>query len=522
LTKVTRRNDQDEITHEMEFTYDVFDRRIRTDESTVSGGVYATQTTKFLYDGNHIALVYVSPSDMLAHRYLFGPAVDQVLADEAFELNQPQGVRWPLTDHLGTVRDVVDSSGTVVNHITYTSFGVPLDETDPSAHIAFGYTGREFEAEIGLQFNRARWYDPVLGVWVSVDPIGFAGGLANLYGYVGNDVLSDTDPNGEKGIGHHWMPVSVVQDLYKTGQITRDAYLVGLGAYSGFLGEKHNWGSVYDGVSHPQYNDRVKELMKDYLKERKIVGKIDDREMTRIVDALKDGKHPRFPNGTPDDTLKRFNSKAKELRSAWVSAGKNRGSRALECCETFKSRGSQFLEAVKRIKANKLAQKAALAAAKVAKGLLPVAEKTLGRKVGNAAKKLAKATPLLGFFFFAQDVRAKGWGGGIANTAMDNIPFYGWFKAGAEIWTGEDSVPDLDDPRAASNRLREVTEEDLTDEDFMIAALEDPEYQERVDRMMRILSRDMPCASPRPQPFGTPTDDDATIEFFRRLKDRCR
>ena len=45
---------------------------------------------------------------------------------------------------------------------------------------------------------RQRYYDPAVGKWLSEDPIGFAGGQANLEEYVGNDPLNFTDPSGEQ------------------------------------------------------------------------------------------------------------------------------------------------------------------------------------------------------------------------------------------------------------------------------------------------------------------------------------
>gem|GEM_PF-1559178 len=64
--------------------------------------------------------------DDLAHRYLWGPGTDQLLADEAIEsltdASQNETL-WALTDHLGTVRDLVDSSGQVRKHTSYNGFG---------------------------------------------------------------------------------------------------------------------------------------------------------------------------------------------------------------------------------------------------------------------------------------------------------------------------------------------------------------------------------------------------------------
>lgn len=86
----------------------------------------------------------------LDHRYLWGPGVDQLLADEDTDWFFVAGTtRWPLADHLGTIRDVVNDSGTSVGHIEYDAFGNVLDAT--GVDILFQYTGRAFDDETGLQ-----------------------------------------------------------------------------------------------------------------------------------------------------------------------------------------------------------------------------------------------------------------------------------------------------------------------------------------------------------------------------------
>jgi RHS repeat-associated protein len=105
-------------------------------------------------------------------------------------------VLWALTDHLGTVRDVIDSMATVVNHIRYDSFGKITSETNAAVDFLFAYTGRERDEETGLYYYRARYYDPAVGRFVSEDPLGFAAGDTNLVRYVGNSVTALSDPSG--------------------------------------------------------------------------------------------------------------------------------------------------------------------------------------------------------------------------------------------------------------------------------------------------------------------------------------
>jgi RHS repeat-associated protein len=57
-------------------------------------------------------------------------------------------------------------------------------------------TGREWDKETGLYYYRARYYDPMEGRFVSKDPISFAGGDVNLYGYVLNNPINYVDPKG--------------------------------------------------------------------------------------------------------------------------------------------------------------------------------------------------------------------------------------------------------------------------------------------------------------------------------------
>jgi RHS repeat-associated core domain len=63
------------------------------------------------------------------------------------------------------------------------------------ARNAFQYTAREVDIETGLQYNRARYYDPSDGRFLSEDPIGFEGGI-NKYTYSLNNPIVFNDPTG--------------------------------------------------------------------------------------------------------------------------------------------------------------------------------------------------------------------------------------------------------------------------------------------------------------------------------------
>jgi RHS repeat-associated protein len=100
--------------------------------------------------------------------------------------------KYFLQDHLGSTIGLAKANGTLNNSASYDSFG-NLSGTMP---IRYHFTGREYDADIGLHYYRARWYDSKLGRFISEDPIGFAGGDVNLYGYVGNNPIQKIDPLG--------------------------------------------------------------------------------------------------------------------------------------------------------------------------------------------------------------------------------------------------------------------------------------------------------------------------------------
>jgi RHS repeat-associated protein len=106
-------------------------------------------------------------------------------------------VQWLLTDHLGSIRDIIDNDGVVLNQINYDAFGKVISESNSSIDSRYLYTGREWDDEIGLYYYRARYYDAEIGRFIAEDPISFNSGDSNLYRYVGNNSLSYIDPTGK-------------------------------------------------------------------------------------------------------------------------------------------------------------------------------------------------------------------------------------------------------------------------------------------------------------------------------------
>lgn len=83
----------------------------------------------------------------------------------------------------------------IVATTSYNAYGVITSQT-PGFEVFYAYTGRIWDADTGLYNYRTRVYDAGAGRFVSEDWIGFAGGQANLSGYVGNSPTNFTDPSG--------------------------------------------------------------------------------------------------------------------------------------------------------------------------------------------------------------------------------------------------------------------------------------------------------------------------------------
>jgi RHS repeat-associated protein len=101
-----------------------------------------------------------------------------------------------IADHLGSPRLVVDTTdGSMVQRLDYDAFGKVILDTNPGFQ-PFGFAGGLYDSDTKLTRFGARDYDAETGRWTTKDPIRFAGGDSNLYGYVLNDPVNLVDPPG--------------------------------------------------------------------------------------------------------------------------------------------------------------------------------------------------------------------------------------------------------------------------------------------------------------------------------------
>jgi RHS repeat-associated protein len=171
------------------YSYDGIGRRV---SRTTSAG-----TTQYFYGdpGNAFLLTAVrDPAGVLSTLFY----------DEAgllFALERGGSRFYVATDQVGTPRLVTNSARQVLKAIEFDGFGTPVSDSNPSFDLPIGFGGGLTDPVTGLVRFGLRDYDPTAGRWTARDPIRFAGGQGNLFGYVNNNPVNLRDPLGLFCIG---------------------------------------------------------------------------------------------------------------------------------------------------------------------------------------------------------------------------------------------------------------------------------------------------------------------------------
>ena len=197
------------------YHYDAQGRRMqRSVEDLINSSKNYRQ--KFVYNAENIILEFNSQNQNTA-KYTHSPlSPDDVLSVEVTNagvlagLSQSAGVFYYLKDHLGSVSDVIDGTGSILQRIQYNAFGGIRAVTDasgadiatnPVLNTSFTFTGREKESEVaGLYYYRARYYDSSIGRFLQEDPepglLSTPSSFNTKYAYSNNKPSYLNDPSG--------------------------------------------------------------------------------------------------------------------------------------------------------------------------------------------------------------------------------------------------------------------------------------------------------------------------------------
>ena len=102
-------------------------------------------------------------------------------------------------DHLGSSSYITNLDGEVAQHIEYVPFGeVFIEERNNTWNTPYLFNAKEFDEETGMYYYGARYYEPRLSLWMSVDPLQEKYPNISTYCYAANNPIKFIDSDGRK------------------------------------------------------------------------------------------------------------------------------------------------------------------------------------------------------------------------------------------------------------------------------------------------------------------------------------
>ncbi|MBI2522737.1 MAG: PKD domain-containing protein [Bdellovibrio sp.] len=196
-----------------EYSFDAIGRRVEKiviDHANPANSF----TRRFVYD-RHEILHQLDDSNNILVTYTHSMlGTDDTLAEDVTAVGVNEGLATAATsyfylkDGLGSITEIVNGSGDILQRYVYSAFGKLLRVVSPTGADLpvpflvpyFSYTNRELDSENGLYYYRARVYDSAIGRFLQSDPDhGFRGdpiSILNKFIYAGNSPIVNIDPLG--------------------------------------------------------------------------------------------------------------------------------------------------------------------------------------------------------------------------------------------------------------------------------------------------------------------------------------
>jgi RHS repeat-associated protein len=159
------------------------------------------KTTNFYYSG-HQVIEERDGSDQVTRQLIYGNGIDEVIRVDKYNGSTSTPYYLHIND-MGSITAVTDANGNIIERVYYDIYGMPTfkdaaGNVIPKSSIGNNilFQGREYDPELNLYYFRARYYDPIMGRFLSTDPMGYADSM-NLYQAFGMNPVNFLDPMGK-------------------------------------------------------------------------------------------------------------------------------------------------------------------------------------------------------------------------------------------------------------------------------------------------------------------------------------
>ena len=120
------------------------------------------------------------------------------------------------SDHLDSTSYITDDKANITQYDAYLPYGELLvDEHSSSEDLPYKFNGKQFDEETGMYYYGARYYEPKLSLWMSVDPFAEKARDISPYVYCNQNPIIMFDPDGKKA----WIVIWATQSSDATGRL---------------------------------------------------------------------------------------------------------------------------------------------------------------------------------------------------------------------------------------------------------------------------------------------------------------
>lgn len=167
------------------YTYDPFGRRIKKQ--------VGSETTLYVYADEGLIGEYTETG---VTKKTYGWRPNGIWGTNPLFQAEGGSYYFYHNDHLGTPQSMTDMSGDIVWESTYEAFGKATVAPESTVVNNLRFPGQYWDEETNLHYNWNRYYDPGVGGYLHLDPIGFKGGSVNKYSYSHRNPIVISDNTG--------------------------------------------------------------------------------------------------------------------------------------------------------------------------------------------------------------------------------------------------------------------------------------------------------------------------------------